>query len=500
MESFVASIDVGTTSLKAALLSRHGTLLHPQTAALKTWSNIDGTVEQQPEQWYSLLADITREWWRRGVDPASIQMIAMTGQMQNLIAVGRDGTPLGHALLYSDVRASAQADSVNLRFGKEALLSALGNPVTAGSLLPKLIFLRLRYPDLFKEAHKVLFGAKDYLIHVLCGESVCDPTTASTTGLLLLRDRVWADELLEAYGFAQDLMPRLCEPEETVGGVSDSASAVTGFVAGTPVICGVGDAAATALGVGPADMAEPYLYVGTTGWLAQRIRASDLGCPAANTVFTLCSSQPDAMIRIAPVLNAGNVLAWALTLVGHVTDDDPTHFFEVLETEAAKCDDAGALTFVPYVSPERCPVETLTPHGAFIGISAQTTRAQMLRAVFDGVAQSLRWCGSLLNIEPGGDMIAIGGGTRSKILMQTIADACGKTLHLRPHSDMLAAVGVASIAAERLGWRAGFDAYYDRQLEKPEGKLVVSPSAERSFALQSQHAQFRQIAKVITSL
>src|SRR5690349_12627486 len=191
MNLFVATFDVGTTSLKAVLVSRDGTLLHPLTEAIDTWSGNDGAVEQDPDQWYRLFTGVAQTWWRLGIDPASIQMIAMTGQMQNLIALDLEDAPVGRAMLYSDMRASKESDAVNQRFGKASLQASVGNPVTAGSLLPKLMFLREHEPERLARTRRVLFGAKDYLVHRLCGRSVCDWTTASTTGLLVARERVW---------------------------------------------------------------------------------------------------------------------------------------------------------------------------------------------------------------------------------------------------------------------------------------------------------------------
>ncbi|RKT98836.1 hypothetical protein C7H84_34850 [Burkholderia sp. Nafp2/4-1b] len=136
----IAAFDVGTTSLKAALITRDGNLIHSQTKSVSTWSNELGAIEQEPEQWYRLLAEAAHAWWRRGVDPAHIEMIATAGQMQNLITVDRHGIALGRAMLYADVRASVQADAINDRFGRAELRNTIGGAVTAASLLPKLIF------------------------------------------------------------------------------------------------------------------------------------------------------------------------------------------------------------------------------------------------------------------------------------------------------------------------------------------------------------------------
>jgi xylulokinase len=499
MNLFVATFDVGTTSLKAVLVSRDGTLLHPLTEAIDTWSGNDGAVEQDPDQWYRLFTGVAQTWWRLGIDPASIQMIAMTGQMQNLIALDLEDAPVGRAMLYSDMRASKESDAVNQRFGKAALQASVGNPVTAGSLLPKLMFLREHEPERLARTRRVLFGAKDYLVHRLCGRSVCDWTTASTTGLLVARERVWHDALLDSFGFAAALMPELSAADAIVGGVHDEAALATGFRSGTPVLCGVGDAAATALGAGVSGTHRPYVYVGTTGWVAQLVDAAGPQRPVADTVFTLSSWEPDALIRIAPVLNAGNVLAWALTLIGHQPGVDPERYFDLLEAEAGQSlDQSNGPTFVPFISPERCPVHTLSAHGAFIGISSQTTRSQMLRSILEGLAQSLRWCGDLLGVSPGGEMTAIGGATRNTIFTQAMANAFGKTLHVKPNADYLAAVGVARLAARVLGWKEAemrLSARGDRGYQE----RIVVPDPQRAAFLHRRLKHFQHVATTITS-
>jgi xylulokinase len=515
MNSFVATFDVGTTSLKAALMTRDGLLLHPQTVSFDTHSNDAGAVEQDPDQWYRLFTGVARAWWSCGVDPACVQMIAMTGQMQNLITLDRQGAPVGRAILYSDVRASKEADAVNLRFGKAALRASVGNPVTAGSLLPKLMFLREHEPERLAKTHRVLFGAKDYLINRLCGRPVCDWTTASTTGLLLARERIWHDAQLHDFGFSGALMPELSAADAIVGSVHEEAALATGFRSGTPVLCGIGDAAATALGAGVTGAHRPYVYIGTTGWVAQLVDASEWRRPVADTVFTLWSWAPDALIRIAPVLNAGNVLAWALTLVGHRPGEDPERYFDLLEMEANRChgqdrsrneatneatsEKTRDLTFVPFIFPERCPVSTHSAHGAFIGISSKTTRSHMLRAVCEGLAQSLRWCGDLLDVSPGGEITALGGATRNTLFMQAMADAFGKTLHVKPNADLLAAAGAGRLAARVLGWNdVAMEPGERAQAGYPD--RIVAPDPERAAFLRRRFKHFQRIATGVMSL
>lgn len=292
------------------------------------------------------------------------------------------------------------------------------------------------------------------------------------------------------------LLPELSAADVVVGCVNAAASLATGFRTGTPVLCGMGDAAATTLGAGITDKQKPYLYVGTTGWVAKIVDRDSSPCAAVEAVFTLRSWEADEMIRIAPVLNAGNVLAWALTLLGHHPGEDPVRVFKQFDAQAAPGPTADGLMFVPFISPERCPIRTLSAHGAFIGISSRTTRAHMLQAVCEGLAQSLRWCGDLLGIPLDGYLRTIGGCTRSKIFMQALANAFGKTLHISPDSEMLATAGVGRLAARSLGWRD-----VGSCTAQPVSSVwYVRPEPMRAAILRQHFTRFQEVAGSITGM
>ncbi len=295
-----------------------------------------------------------------------------------------------------------------------------------------------------------------------------------------------------------DLMPEIRAPGDIAGNVSASACAQTGFLEGTPVICGLGDAAATTLGAGVTECHRPYLYLGTTGWIAHLLPAKDLLPPATDVIFTLAGADPGTALRLAPVLNAGNIVSWALTLVGCTPGDDPEKFFRILEEEAATVDGVGDLQFIPYLNAERCPIQTTSPNGALIGMSVTTTRAQILRSILEGLAQSLRWCAQLLDVQGDGNMRVIGGGTRNRIWLQSVADAFGRALHVSPDSDMLPALGVGLIAARSLGWAV--DAKEFLRSASGAASSMVIPDASRSAALKQRYASFKRIAQTVVSM
>jgi xylulokinase len=496
MSTFVAAFDVGTTSLKAILVTRDGGIYHERKVALTTRVTEEGGFEQNPQEWFEAMCSVTCSWWKSGVNPSSISIIAMTGQMQDFIPIGLEKKGLCPAILYSDMRAVAEASHVNELFGKTYLREQLANSITPASILPKMLHWRTRFPRLFSRTHHCLFGAKDYLIMRLCDRLVCDPTTASTTGLFLHDTQSWYTDVLKTFDFPISLMPDIEMADSVVGSVNAFASKLTGFLEGTPITCGAGDALAATLGAGIAEMNEAYIYLGTTAWVANFVPSVPLKLPVNDAIYTLAGQDKDRDLRIAPVLNAGNIVSWALTLAGCKPGDDVTRCHELLEKSAADAGDVTPLTFVPYLNGERCPIQTNAHCGAFVGIAAGVTVGHLARAVFDGLAQSLRWCAELLDVPENRALRVVGGGARSAVWLQAIANTFDCPLIVRDRSEILPALGAASIAMRTIGWAAS-----GAHLPPDDhGRVLVMPDAERSIAMRQQYERFKQLCEVIVGL
>ncbi len=460
---YVAAIDIGTTAAKAMLLDADGAVSHPVTVALDTRHAPDGAITQSPDAWFDALRHAARAWWAAGIDAAQIALIAPCGQMQNMVALDDRGEPVGDALLYADRRAVDEAAAINARFGAAALHRRLGNPLDAGSLPPKLLRWRDRDPTAFARTCSVLLGAKDFVTFRLTGALVVDPSTASTTGMYRLFDGDWDVDLLADLALEPALLPRIVAACDVAGHVTAAAAAATGFAAGTPVLCGLGDAVATGEGAAIATSlaADRYLYLGTSAWIAGTTALPPAGAaPPSAGVIRLAGVDAGRMVLIAPALNGGCVLDWSLGLLGHRAGEPRVPYFERFEAEllASPASPRRPL-FLPFLHAERCPVPTQGAGGTFLHVGSDTTRADLLRAVLDGTALALRWCADLL---PAGEAPAVlpvvGGGTHFRPWLQSIADALGVTLQAQPDADRLAALGIAGLAARTLGWappRAG---------------------------------------------
>ncbi len=442
--AYIASFDIGSSAIKAVLLDQQGVMHHACSQDYAASKDAPG--EQAPHLWWDSFCAVLRQWWSLGVEPSSLKALTFSGQMQDLIALDANGEVVRPAVLYMDARAGEQAAAVLATLGSTQVAQTTRNPFNGASVLAKILHLRDHEPDHFQRTKQVLVGAKDFIIFRLTGKAVTDPTTAATTGMYNFDAGCWTSEWMTVLGLHHLSLPSLHPAGDCVGGVSDRAAEFTGLDVGLSVFCGLGDAGATTLGAGVTDSTQSYAYLGTSGWVATLAQAFHTG---QTPLFLLPCPQAGWHIRIGPISNAGSVHRWALQLTG---EDDETRGYAAMEHLVASTVTDANVLFLPYLSAERLPVSTEQPQGGFSGLSLQTTRAQMLRSVLEGVALSLLWAFEEVQAQPMQSLQVVGGATRSAAWMQILADVWNKPVVAHRDSTYLPCVGAAATAAVGLGW------------------------------------------------
>jgi xylulokinase len=499
---FIASFDIGSSAVKAVLVSRDGQM---QLAHTVSYRNAAVNSEQDPQDWWLAFCEVLQLWWAQSVLPSNIAALTFSGQMQSLIALDAHGNSLCPAWLHIDARAGDAAERITEQIGADAIHRVTRNPFNATSVLPKLLHLRGHHADVWERTAHVLVGAKDFITHRLTGRAVTDPTTAATTGMFDMERGVWAHQWLVDLGLKR-VLPDVLTADAHVGVVSAQAAAITGLSAGCPVLCGMGDAAATTLGAGVSDASQCYAYLGTSGWVA---RVSDRFNPPGAPLFVLPYLPPAAnglprRILIGPISNAGAVHRWALRWLdapAHATDAHRYALFE-LAVEAAPFD--AKLMFLPYLNGERLPVHSSEGQGAIVGLDMDTTRAQVMRAALEGVSLSLRWALDMLR--PQGisqrELIVVGGATRSAQWMQILANCFDAPLHIPPDADLLPCLGAAATAAVALGWCASPEAFVQRQRSWSSNLAdqTVHPEAEAAAQMQAKSSRWRALQAAVSTL
>ncbi|MBL0918615.1 MAG: xylulokinase [Hydrogenophaga sp.] len=456
-------IDLGTSGVKALLLE-DGRQRAVASAPLTVSRPHPGWSEQDPADWWRATCDCLDAL--KAEHPralAAVRAIGLSGQMHGATLLAADGATLRPCMLWNDGRSAAQCEQ--LEAPALGLRQRTGNPAMPGFTAPKLLWVREHEPEVFARVAKVLLP-KAWLRWQLGGEFAEDMSDASGTLWLDVGARAWSASLLAACGLDERHMPRLVEGSEPAGTLRPEWVSRWGFEHAPVLAGGAGDNAAGAVGVGAVAPGDAFLSLGTSGVLW----ATTAGfAPAPDrAVHAFCHALPGTWHQMGVMLSAAASLAWWAGVTGC---DEVTLLREVEDAGAAG---DGACWFAPYLSGERTPHNDAQVRGGFLHLSGGTRRADMTRALIEGVAYAFRDMRDAL--AAAGTTIAeadlIGGGARSDVWSQTLADVLDLPLHQVAGSQHGCALGAARLA------RAAADGV--RLFDKPPRQRSYGPDAQRA--------------------
>ena len=412
-------IDIGTGGSRALLLDAQGAVVNSATAPHQDM-RMDRPLwaEQDPDDWWaasqraiqSVLADVSA---------GEVTGIGLAGQMHGLVLLDRDDRVIRPALIWCDQRSQPQVDWINAQVGAERVLSLTANPMLTGFTLPKLLWVREHEPSNFERIRRVLLP-KDYIRFKLTGEYATDVSDASGTGLFDVAHRRWSVEMAERVGIDAGLLPRAFESSELTGVITQR---VAGLKPATPVFAGAGDQASSAVGNGIVADGVASCTLGTSGVVFAQ--TSQPVYDPLGRVHTFCHAAPDRWHVMGVTQGAGLSLQWFRNTLASDRSYD-----QLMEEAAGSPPGAQGLMWLPYLMGERTPHLDALARGGWIGLTAKHTRADMIRAVIEGVSYSQK--DSLGLIEGMGVAIESvrlsGGGARSLFWRQVLADVLGKRI------------------------------------------------------------------------
>lgn len=459
----VLAIDVGTSAVKAAVVADGEVLgvaevAHPLSTPRPGWS------EQHPHDWWTATRRAVAELLGDPlVDRGAIAAVAVTGQMQDLVPIDADGRPVRPAILYSDVRAVTEHAELVEEIGADRWADAVGAIPDASNVAAKWRWMRRHEPAHAEATTTVLFGAHSYVVALLTGQRVCDPTTAATTGLYELGAATWWDEITAAIGIP---LPTIVPATMIAERLRTDAAEQLGLPDGLPVVHANGDAVATTVGVIGREFRRPYAYLGTSGWVA----VASPTPPVGEGVIVLPGLDDDHWVGAAPMPTAGGALDWVRRMLVDATDDEGSASDQdgpddnTDSAEHSHPDDLGpgldaiagdvsaaaeGVLFLPHLDGARIPLAAPDAAGVLIGVRRSTSRATIAAAALEGVAHAVRQLAEV--VAPGApDLVVCGGAARSAALRQVIAEVCAVPV-LHRSADHAAVLGAATAAMIALG-------------------------------------------------
>lgn len=427
-------VDVGTSALKVVLAED----LIIVDQASKGYPNVfphDGWSEQRPEDWWDALVMSLDELSARH-DLKSVRGISFCGQMHGLVALDEKDRVIRPAILWNDVRTVEECVRINREIGIERLVSWTGNIAYAGFTAPKILWMKAHEPESYKRIQKVMLP-KDYLVYRLTGRHVTDVTDASGTLMLDVRHRCWSKEMIDWMGLDQRVLPEVLESADVVGTVLPDVAAKLHVSSDLRVVVGGGDQAVGAIGTGTVGNGRVSISLGTSGVIfasSETYRHVPDG-----TMHSFCHADGNHHVMAVMLASGGSLRWWTDDVLG-VEDIEAC----LKEAFAAP---AGGPLFHPYLSGERSPINDPVVRGAFHGLGVQHKRADLTRAVLEGVCLGFKDCLDAMR-QVGircEQASVIGGGSKSDAWVQMLSDALGVPLvkTATPEGGALGAVVLA---------------------------------------------------------
>jgi len=432
--SYMMGIDVGTTGTRAVIVRPDGHVVGAATGDHQPMRMPrPGWAEQDPEDWWQATITAVRAALEQsGLKGADIAGIGLSGQMHGVVLLDKVHTVLRPSLIWCDQRSQAQCDWITTTVGAERLIQLVSNPALTGFSAPKLLWVRDNEPRIFERAAQFLLP-KDFVRFRLTGEFATDVSDASGTLLFDVTNRRWSQEMLSALKLDSSLLPRAYESPEVTGEVTRETAVLTGLTAGTPVVGGGGDQAASAVGNGIVLPGLTSATLGTSGVIFAYTEAPKLD--PRGRIHTFCHAVPGKWHVMGVTQGAGLSLRWFRDNFGASEHWYARHTerdaYDLIINEAEKVPPGSdGLLWLPYLMGERTPHLDALARGMLFGVTAAHTRAHVIRAILEGVAFSLRDSLEIFKEQeiPVEEIRASGGGSRNFTWRQIQADIYGKEL------------------------------------------------------------------------
>ncbi|OJF96580.1 xylulokinase [Pararhizobium antarcticum] len=478
-------LDLGTSGVKALLIDGNQTIVGSGTGSLDVSRPHPGWSEQDPAHWIRATEEaIAALKATHPAELAAVRGIGLSGHMHGATLIDAANQVLRPCILWNDTRSHAEAALLD---ADPQFRAITGNIVFPGFTAPKLAWVKNNEPDIFAKVDCVLLP-KDYLRLWLTGERISEMSDSAGTSWLDTGKRAWSESLLAATGLTERQMPSLVEGTDVGGMLKADLAAKWGMGSGVVIAGGAGDNAASACGMGTVGEGHAFVSLGTSGVLFAA-NASYLPNPES-AVHAFCHALPNTWHQMGVILSATDALNWHAGITGKSAAELTQELGDSLKAPSG-------VTFLPYLSGERTPHNDAAIRGAFIGLGHESSRVVLTQAVLEGVSFALR--DSLEALKAAGTNLsrvtAIGGGSRSRYWLKSIATALDLPVDLPADGDFGAAFGAA-----RLGLIAATGADPVATCTAPKTDETIAPDAALKGAYEEAYQRYRRLYPALKAM
>jgi len=475
-QPYFLSIDLGTMSCKVAIFNDSGELISLAKSETPIYYPQPTHVEANPGDWWEIVKKLINQVLADAqISSDQIVCIGLCGLMHALIPVDISGNVVDRAMLWMDQRCKPQCEWMATNFG-EKIHQYTGRYPSTTTSAAKLLWIKQNKPEVIEKTHKFLL-AKDYIRFKLTGEFATDVTDSGGTSLLDRKTQNWSGEILEeVIGVPKEKMPLIRQSTDIAGGVTPQAAAETTLTEGTPVIVGSSDVYATLVGANIYAQHRVCLYMGTAAWMCMSLH-SEAENPGDEEYDVVRTRWLGATATLgATVKWYKDVIGLAEVMQAEKMKIDP---YILISAEAEKSEPgAGGIIFLPHMMGERAIRPNPDAKGVFFGLTLAHQRCHLIRAILEGNAYLIRhlldesgrmeeivafgwesrrkpqgvglYRGFSERKRATGEIFTVGGGAKSPLWRQIIADVTGKPV-LAPQILESASLGVAILASVGIG-------------------------------------------------
>lgn len=443
---YYIGVDLGTSAVKLILMDNEGRIVNSVSREYPLFFPKPGWSEQNPEDWFVASVEGLKELIK-DVDGNEIEGLSFGGQMHGLVILDEKDEVIRPAILWNDGRSQKECEYLNNELGKNVLSENTANIAFAGFTMPKILWLKENEPENYAKIKKIMLP-KDYLAYRMTGVFSTDMSDASGMLLLDVKNRKWSEKMLDICGITEDMLPKLYESYEITGVIKGNLAKEIGINSGLKIAAGAGDNAAAAVGTGTVGEGRCNISLGTSGTV---FISSDNFCVDENNALHSFAHADGRYHLMGCILSAASCNKWWMEEILR------TDHFKEEQSEIKGLGD-NEVYFLPYLMGERSPHNDPNARGSFIGMSLDTTRADMYQAVLEGVSFALRDCVEIarkLGIQIGTARIC-GGGAKSELWQRIIANVLQVKLEIIETQEgpgyggaILAAVGCGRFESVR---------------------------------------------------
>ena len=481
-------IDLGTSAVKLLLVDSEGKILNEVSKEYPVFYPRSGWSEQNPSDWKTSVIDGIKELTEK-FDKSKIKGIGCGGQMHGLVVLDKDDNVIRPAILWNDGRTHKEVDYLNGVIGKDFLSDNTANIAFAGFTAPKILWMKANEPELFEKIEKIMLP-KDYINYILTGIHATDYSDASGMLLLDVKNKKWSDKMLGICGISEDKMPNLFESSEVIGTLKEDIANVLGLDPDIKVVAGAGDNAAAAIGTGTVGNGKCNISLGTSGTIF--ISSNEFGVDPNNALHSFAHADGNYHL-MGCILSAASCNKWFM--------DDILRDKNYGEIQAEITDDKlgrNQVFFLPYLMGERSPINDTNARGTFTGMSMDTSRADMLQAVLEGVAFAIRDSFEVakslgLNIERSN---ICGGGAKSPLWKKIMANILGIPLDILK-TEQGPGYGGAVLAAVGCGEYKSVAEACEKLVEVAD---TIYPDKALSDLYEAKYRNFKKIYPALKEL